>query len=193
MDGRNKLYDQLDDTIKEDRKNSHNYTNFYVSQAVWTPDEKAIAFYTLNPVDRRPSLFHWTAYQYKSNGAFDNWLKTVNTCKTRFACCSKIPGLYNIIMRDFPTPEFSSSVVNKNFVPTNSNSDEFQCEQMYATDHIENLRKSAENARRAAIEAKHAIKVIKMNNHFRILTYFKRTQKMKLLEFKPKTLPEKQV
>ena len=166
MNGRNKLYDQLDDHIKSNRKSSQDYTGFYVSQAVWTPDEKAIALYQLNPLDKRPSLFHWTAYQYKSNGPFDNWLKTVNTCKTRFACCSKISGLYNIIMRDFPTPEFSSSVVNKNFVSSSSTSDEFKCDQLYANDRIEKLRKNAENARKAAILAQNAIEVFNLNNSF---------------------------
>ena len=84
---------------------------FHVSQAVWTPTEEVIKKWT----PARPSLYHWTADQYKPNGPFDQWLKTVETCKTNVKCCENPRGIGNIIIRDFPTPDFGAAVVNKNF------------------------------------------------------------------------------
>ena len=125
-DKRNGLYDKLDANLK-----GRVYTQlFHVSQAIWTPDEKAIAKYTfLNVGNRKPSLYHWTADQYRSNGPFDKWLKTVETCRTRLTCCSA-SNFGNIIMRDFPTPDFGLAVVNKNF--QSARGDQFECNEREA-------------------------------------------------------------
>ena len=85
---------------------------FHVSQAIWTPD---LEEWKLNSSPPSPSLYRWTELQYEPNGPFDQWLKTVETCKTDLKCCENPGGVGNIILRDFPTPEFGSQVVNKNF------------------------------------------------------------------------------
>ena len=68
--------------------------------------------FTIHP---RKSLYHWTEDQYKPGGPFDQWLKTVETCRTNVKCCENPSGIGNIIMRDFPTPAFGAAVVQKNF------------------------------------------------------------------------------
>ena len=80
--------------------------------------------------------------QYKAGGPFDKWLKTVKTCRSRAKCCQR-RAYGNIIVRDFATVPFTSSVINKNFMEPSG--DELQCEQ----DEIENEKK-VEEARLAA-------------------------------------------
>ena len=85
---------------------------FHVSQAIWTPD---LEEWKLNSSPPSPSLYDWTEVQYQPNGPFDRWLKTVETCNSSLKCCENPRGVGNIIMRDFPTPDFAAAVVNKNF------------------------------------------------------------------------------
>ena len=72
--------------------------------------------------------------QYAVGGAFDKWLKTVKTCRSRLSCCPTA-GNGNIIVRDFPTRSFTSSVVNKNF--KNPSGDELKCELVAAQEEAE--------------------------------------------------------
>ena len=65
--------------------------------------------------------------QYEAGGPFDKWLKTVKTCRSRTECCQPVAGYGNIIVRDFATRSFTSSVINKNFM--NPSGDELKCEQ----------------------------------------------------------------
>ena len=103
---------------------------FHVSQAVWTPNEEVIEKWTLNSSPARPSLYRWTENQYQANGPFDNWLKTVETCRTSVKCCENPRGIGNIIIRDFPTPDFGSAVVNKNFLFATGNQRKCEDEQL---------------------------------------------------------------
>ena len=64
--------------------------------------------------------------QYAAGGPFDKWLKSVKTCRSRTKCCPG-PGYGNVIVRDFATLPFTSSVINKNFMgPSGS---ELKCDQ----------------------------------------------------------------
>ena len=81
--------------------------------------------------------------QYKAGGPFDQWLKTVKTCRSRTTCCERRRGYGNIIVRDFATVPFTSSVINKNFMGPSG--DELQCE----LDEIEKERLAAENEKKA--------------------------------------------
>ena len=107
---------------------------FHVSQAVWTPNKEVIEKWTLNSSPAKPSLYRWTELQYQPNGPFDKWLKTVETCRSNYEssqyanvkCCENPSGIGNIIIRDFPTPEFGSAVINKNFIPVSG--DQRECE-----------------------------------------------------------------
>ena len=105
---------------------------FHVSPAIWTPDEegKVIKKWTLESSPAKPSLYRWTEDQYKENGPFDKWLKTVETCRTNVKCCENPRGIGNIIMRDFPTPDFGNAVVNKNFLFATG--DQRDCEEAQA-------------------------------------------------------------
>ena len=85
---------------------------FHVSQAIWTPD---LEEWKLNSSPPSPSLYHWTEAQYQPNGEFDRWLKEVIVCNSNVKCCENPQDIGNIIMRDFPTPDFAAAVVNKNF------------------------------------------------------------------------------
>ena len=53
--------------------------------------------------------------QYATGGPFDKWLKTVKTCRSRKECCP-VAGHGNVIVRDFVTRSFTSSVIQKNFM-----------------------------------------------------------------------------
>ena len=99
---------------------------FHVSQAIWTPDEDVLAKWTLSSSPAKPSLYRWTELQYQPNGPFDKWLKTVETCRSTVKCCENPRGIANIIIRDFPTPEFGSAVIKKNFIPVSG--DQRLCE-----------------------------------------------------------------
>ena len=125
-DERNGLYHLLDEELRNERwtdepiEDPRAREKFHVSQAIWTPDSegKVIVKWSLNFGNQKPNLYRWTETQYQNGGPFDEWLRTVNTCRSRLACCNStnMPAGYgNIIMRDFPTPEFGSEVVNKNF------------------------------------------------------------------------------
>ena len=105
---RNGLYDKLDENLKT----RGTKLAFHVSQAVWTPDLEKWKMISSPP---RSSLYRWTELQYQANGPFDKWLKTVETCRTNVKCCENPRGIGNIVIRDFPTPDFGSIVVNKNF------------------------------------------------------------------------------
>ena len=109
---------------------------FHVSQAIWTPDQegKVIEKWTIKSSPPRPSLYRWTEDQYRANGPFDKWLKTVETCRSNVKCCENPRGIGNIIIRDFPTPEFGAAVVNKNFLL--STGDQSKCEYEQSTQGI---------------------------------------------------------
>ena len=94
---------------------------FHVSQAIWTPDENVLDKWTLNSSPAKPSLYRWTELQYQTNGPFYKWLKTFETCRSTVKCCENPSGIGNIIIRDFPTPEFGSAVISKNFKPVSGN------------------------------------------------------------------------
>ena len=100
---------------------------FHVSQAIWTPD---LEEWKLNSSPPSPSLYNWTEFQYQAYGPFDKWLKTVETCRTNVKCCENPRGIGNIIMRDFPTPDFGNAVVNKNFLFATG--DQRDCEEAQA-------------------------------------------------------------
>ena len=63
--------------------------------------------------------------QYAAGGPFEKWLKGVKTCRSRSDCCP-IAGYGNVIVRDFATRAFTSSVINKNFMQPSG--DELKCE-----------------------------------------------------------------
>ena len=146
-DNRNELYNHLDKSLNERGSRGE----FFISQAIWTPDGKAIAKHTLNIADPKPNLYRWTESQYTSGGPFDKWLRTVQTCYTRLACCS-VSGFANIIMRDFPTPESSSAIVSKNFKgPVGAQGD---CEK---NELFKEEQKRKEEAARLAEEKRQAV------------------------------------
>ena len=117
--GLKELYLKLDDNL---RSRGTKFA-FHVSQAVFTPD---IDEWKLNNSPPNPSRYDWTEVQYQPNGPFDQWLKTVETCRTNVKCCENPRGIGNIILRDFPTPEFGAQVVNKNF--QSAVGAQFECE-----------------------------------------------------------------
>ena len=86
--------------------------------------------------------------QYAPGGPYDKWLKTVKTCRTRESCCPAA-GHGNIIVRDFPTKSFTSSVINKNFMKPSVR--EEACEK--AEEKAVQDKAAAEEAARAAAEA----------------------------------------
>ena len=147
-----------------------------MSQAIWTPDGKAIAKHMGNILDPKPNLYRWTESQYTSGGPFDKWLRTVETCNTRIICCG-LSGLANIVIRDFPTPEFSSAVINKNFKMSPG---QFECEQnelakeeaarIAEAERQAEKRRQAEALRKAA-EEKKRIAAIKAKVRFKLSLY----------------------
>ena len=134
---------------------------FHVSQAIWTPDNEEIEKWTLKSSPLRPSLYCWTELQYQANGPFDKWLKTVETCRTNVKCCENPRGIGNIIIRDFPTPDFGSAVVNKNFQSATGNQRE--CEDKQFAAKAVKADKLAKADQMAAKE--------RANNSYLILTY----------------------
>ena len=85
--------------------------------------------------------------QYAPGGPYEKWLKTVKTCRTRESCCPAA-GYGNILVRDFPTKSFTSSVINKNFIKPSA--DEAACEKR----EIEAEKKALQDAEaKAAAEA----------------------------------------
>ena len=89
--------------------------------------------------------------QYVAGGPFDKWLKTVKTCRSRTKCC-RGRGYGNIIVRDFATVTFTSSVINKNFMRPSG--DELKCEEdEIASELAEKAKKEAEEAAKAKAKA----------------------------------------
>ena len=170
-DERNGLYDLLDEELRNERwtgegsewvEDPRSREKFHVSQAIWTPDSggNVIVKWSLNFGNQKPNLYRWTESQYKNGGPFDEWLRTVNTCRTRLACCTKtiMPAGYgNIIMRDFPTPEFGSEVVNKNF--QSAHGAEFDCHNEELVKEKIRKEAEAEAARLKALELAKAAQV----------------------------------
>merc|ERR1719174_1386345 len=71
------LYNLLDEAAQYQSYSERNYA-FYVSQAIWTPNDKVIQENMLQK--NRPSLYQWTFDQYEPGGHFDKWLRKVKTC-----------------------------------------------------------------------------------------------------------------
>ena len=125
---------------------------YHVSQAVFKPDENVITVNTLE-IPRRPSLYHWTKPQYEEKGPFDNWLKKLNVCRTREKCCVSAEytpsNFANIIIRDFPTKTFISTVIAKNYKsPQSAKGSEGECEEEEYKKELER----EEEARRKKLE-----------------------------------------
>ena len=123
---------------------------FLRSQAIFTPSDLSIMWTATKR--GRPSLFQWTKKQYEENGQFDEWLKSVKTCRTRTKCC-EAQKYGNIISRDFPTSTFASNVVMRNYKSASSaTGSEGSCERAEVA--AEERRKAEEERRRAEAAAK---------------------------------------
>ena len=85
--------------------------------------------------------------QYAAGGPFEKWLKSVKTCRSRKKCCP-VAGYGNVIVRDFATRAFTSSVINKNFMQPSG--DELKCEQ----EELAKEKADVEAARKAEEAAK---------------------------------------
>ena len=159
------MYQKLSKSLND----RSDYTEFFVSQAVFTPNGNAILKNTLAPGPmRKPSLFHWTEKQYEIGGPFDKWMKTLQPCRSRLTCCKNKTGLGNIVMRDFATRSFSSSLISKNF--NWASGSELECEKQALAEEeaerqrlaeekrleAERIRQIAEEQARLAKEAKDA-------------------------------------
>ena len=111
---------------------------------------KTIIDQSLNPAKMKPAQKLWVMGQYKENGPFADWLKTVKTCKSRSICCSASDHS-NIIVRDFPNRAFVSRVVNKNF--QFASGEEAECEQKIIDAELQKIRDEEERLRLQAEEA----------------------------------------
>ena len=172
------MYQELSKSLND----RNDYSKFFVSQAVFTPDGNAILKNTLAPGPmRKPSLFYWTKRQYAIGGPFDKWMKTLQPCRSRLTCCENKTGLGNIVMRDFATRSFSSSLISKNF--NWASGSELECEQKALAEEeaerqriaeekrleAERIRQEAEEQARLAKEANDAGKAL---NRFSINNCF---------------------
>ena len=92
-----------------------------------------------------PAQKLWVRGQYKENGPFADWLKTVKTCTTRAACCSPKDNS-NIIVRDYPNRPFVSRVVNKNFQVASG--DELECDRRMIVEELKAIKDEEERERR---------------------------------------------
>ena len=96
-----------------------------------------------------PAQKLWVRGQYKENGPFADWLKTVKTCTTRAACCSPKDNS-NIIVRDYPNRPFVSRVVNKNFQIASG--DELECDRRMRAAELKAIKDKEEKERKEAEE-----------------------------------------